>query len=101
MHLGMQNIAYFEFSSCFCSIGCYPLSSHSILLMDQWLTLLIHVQNSWAVEGSKTGGKGLKSISNELASAINDGLYFYEQVEMPIVSLLIFITSITYLHCYY
>ncbi|ESR59631.1 hypothetical protein CICLE_v10014180mg [Citrus x clementina] len=41
--------------------------------------LIIVTQNSWAVEGSKTGGKGLKSISNELASAINDGLYFFEQ----------------------
>ncbi|KAK9221309.1 hypothetical protein WN944_009735 [Citrus x changshan-huyou] len=41
--------------------------------------VLNDLQNSWAVEGSKTGGKGLKSISNELASAINDGLYFFEQ----------------------
>ncbi|XP_044483660.1 la-related protein 1A isoform X2 [Mangifera indica] len=44
--------------------------------------LVIVTQNSWMVEGSKTDGeglKGLKSISNELASAINDGLYFYEQ----------------------
>lgn len=29
------------------------------------------------------GSKESKSISNELASAINDGLYFYEQVETP------------------
>ncbi|KAJ0083480.1 hypothetical protein Patl1_30200 [Pistacia atlantica] len=46
--------------------------------------LVIVTQNSWTVEGSKTDDEGLKSISNELASAINDGLYFYEQVEMPI-----------------
>ncbi|XP_044479724.1 la-related protein 1A-like isoform X2 [Mangifera indica] len=44
--------------------------------------LVIVTQNSWPVEGSKTDGEGLKGfkyISNELASAINDGLYFYEQ----------------------
>lgn len=54
------------------------------------------------VGGSKTDGKGLKSISNELASAINDGLYFYEQVEMPIASFT-FITSIKLLclHIYF
>lgn len=75
-----------------------PYLSLSILLIDQCLTLLTPVQNSWAVEGSKTGGKGLKSISNELASAINDGLYFFEQVKMPVASCT-FITSITFLHC--
>ncbi|KAK9939393.1 hypothetical protein M0R45_016089 [Rubus argutus] len=31
------------------------------------------------VEGSKTDDKESKTISNELASAINEGLYFYEQ----------------------
>ncbi|TXG73406.1 hypothetical protein EZV62_001985 [Acer yangbiense] len=41
--------------------------------------LVIVTQNNWMVEESITAGKGLKSISNELASAINDGLYFYEQ----------------------
>ncbi|KAK2640995.1 hypothetical protein Ddye_022758 [Dipteronia dyeriana] len=41
--------------------------------------LVIVTQNNWMVEESVTAGKGLKSISNELASAINDGLYFYEQ----------------------
>ncbi|KAL5766291.1 hypothetical protein ACOSP7_016908 [Xanthoceras sorbifolium] len=41
--------------------------------------LVIVTQNSWMVEGSITADEGLKSISNELASAINDGLYFYEQ----------------------
>lgn len=39
------------------------------------------MQNSRVGEGSKTGDKESKTISNELASAINDGLYFYEQVE--------------------
>ena len=41
------------------------------------------VQNSGTVEGSGNGVNELKSISNELASAINDGLYFYEQVDGP------------------
>lgn len=40
------------------------------------------------VEESISAGKGLKSISNELATAINDGLYFYEQVQMPVLYLL-------------
>ena len=31
--------------------------------------------------GSENGVSGPNSISNELASTINDGLYFYEQVE--------------------
>lgn len=43
------------------------------------------VQNSRASQETKGRGKESKSISNELASAINDGLYFYEQVEVPIV----------------
>lgn len=35
----------------------------------------------------ETGGsKESKTISNELASQINDGLYFYEQVETPFLS---------------
>lgn len=41
--------------------------------------LVIVTQNNRATEGFKTGGKESKSISKELASAINDGLYFYEQ----------------------
>ncbi|KAI9388141.1 hypothetical protein POPTR_009G018100v4 [Populus trichocarpa] len=42
--------------------------------------LVIVTQNSRVGEGStKSGGKESKSISSELASAINDGLYFYEQ----------------------
>lgn len=40
------------------------------------------LQNSCIGERSKSGDKGLSSISNELASALNDGLYFYEQVEI-------------------
>lgn len=39
------------------------------------------MQNSEISEGNRAGGVDAKSISRELASAINDGLYFYEQVE--------------------
>ena len=39
------------------------------------------VQNSGTGEGSKAGVKDSKSISSELAAVIDDGLYFYEQVE--------------------
>ncbi|KDP46005.1 hypothetical protein JCGZ_14912 [Jatropha curcas] len=41
--------------------------------------LVIVTQNSRATEGFKTSGKDSSTISKELASAINDGLYFYEQ----------------------
>ncbi|TKY57085.1 La-related protein 1A [Spatholobus suberectus] len=41
--------------------------------------LVIVTQNSDPKQGSRGGGKESKSISNELASAINDGLFFYEQ----------------------
>ncbi|KAF7831505.1 la-related protein 1A [Senna tora] len=41
--------------------------------------LVIVTQNSDIKQGSEVGGKEPKSISSELASAINDGLYFYEQ----------------------
>lgn len=41
--------------------------------------LIIVTQNSGMDERSRTGKKESKSISSELASAINDGLYFYEQ----------------------
>lgn len=41
------------------------------------------VQNADPKQGYRGGGKESKSISNELASAINDGLYFYEQVKSP------------------
>ncbi|KAB2606323.1 la-related protein 1A-like [Pyrus ussuriensis x Pyrus communis] len=40
---------------------------------------LFSVQNSRVGKGSKHDDKESKTISNELASAINDGLYFYEQ----------------------
>ena len=43
------------------------------------------LQNSRTGEGSGNGAQESKSISNELASAINDGLFFYEQVEEPVV----------------
>lgn len=52
------------------------------------------MQNCRAGEGSKTDDKESKTISNELASAINEGLYFYEQVEktsLEFVSLCSFI----------
>lgn len=39
------------------------------------------LQNSGVGDGSSTGSKESIPISTELASAINDGLYFYEQVE--------------------
>lgn len=41
--------------------------------------LVIVTQNSRTGEISGSGVKDSESISNELASAINDGLYFYEQ----------------------
>ncbi|KAK7817698.1 la-related protein 1a [Quercus suber] len=41
--------------------------------------LVIVTQNSRTSQETKGRGKESKSISNELASAINDGLYFYEQ----------------------
>ncbi|XP_022995403.1 la-related protein 1A [Cucurbita maxima] len=42
--------------------------------------LIIVTQNSCIEKRSTIGGKESKSISKELASTINDGLYFYEQV---------------------
>ncbi|KAG7035798.1 La-related protein 1A, partial [Cucurbita argyrosperma subsp. argyrosperma] len=42
--------------------------------------LIIVTQNSGIEKRSTSGGKESKSISKELASTINDGLYFYEQV---------------------
>lgn len=51
-----------------------------IVVNDQDVQRLVIVtQNSRVGEESKTGDKESKTISNELASAINDGLYFYEQ----------------------
>ncbi|KAE9596276.1 putative winged helix-turn-helix DNA-binding domain-containing protein [Lupinus albus] len=41
--------------------------------------LVIVTQNSDPKQASRGSAKESKSISNELASAINDGLYFYEQ----------------------
>lgn len=41
--------------------------------------LIIVTQNTGIGEGSRTCKKESKTISSELASAINDGLYFYEQ----------------------
>ncbi|KAG4382241.1 hypothetical protein JHK82_038760 [Glycine max] len=41
--------------------------------------LVIVTQNGDPKQRSRGGGKESISISNELASAINDGLYFYEQ----------------------
>ncbi|XP_047317758.1 la-related protein 1A [Impatiens glandulifera] len=41
--------------------------------------LVIVTQNNETNRESGNQGQELKSISNELASAINDGLYFYEQ----------------------
>ncbi|TQE05628.1 hypothetical protein C1H46_008761 [Malus baccata] len=51
-----------------------------ILVNDQDVQRLVIVtQNSRVGKGSKHDDKESKTISNELASAINDGLYFYEQ----------------------
>ncbi|PON74068.1 Transcriptional repressor poly-beta-hydroxybutyrate-responsive [Parasponia andersonii] len=51
-----------------------------IIVNDQDVhRLVIVTQNSGIGDGSTTGVKESKPISNELASAINDGLYFYEQ----------------------
>ncbi|XP_057953426.1 la-related protein 1A isoform X2 [Malania oleifera] len=51
-----------------------------VAVNDQDLQRLVIVtQNSMMGEGSKTGGKESKFITKELASAINDGLCFYEQ----------------------
>ncbi|XP_015973451.1 la-related protein 1A isoform X3 [Arachis duranensis] len=41
--------------------------------------LVIVTQNNDSKQGSRGSGKESKSLSNELASAINDGLYFFEQ----------------------
>ncbi|XP_030504606.1 la-related protein 1A isoform X1 [Cannabis sativa] len=51
-----------------------------VIVNDQDVQRLVIVtQNSGVIDGSTIGGKQSKSISNELASTINDGLYFYEQ----------------------
>ncbi|CAN6695131.1 unnamed protein product [Malus baccata var. baccata] len=51
-----------------------------IVVNDQDVQRLVIVtQNSRVGEGSKPDDKESKTLSNELASAINDGLYFYEQ----------------------
>ncbi|KAJ8749956.1 hypothetical protein K2173_013871 [Erythroxylum novogranatense] len=51
-----------------------------IIVNDQDVQRLVIVtQNSKVGGGPNLGGKDSKSISNELAYAINDGLYFYEQ----------------------
>lgn len=50
-------------------------------------------------KGSGTGAQESKSISKELASTINDGLFFYEQVEESVVLLIMFIVSfLFYIH---
>ncbi|XP_050369681.1 la-related protein 1A isoform X2 [Argentina anserina] len=51
-----------------------------IVVHDQDVQRLVIVtRNCMVDEGSKTDDKESKIISNELASAINEGLYFYEQ----------------------
>ncbi|XP_062082377.1 la-related protein 1A isoform X2 [Humulus lupulus] len=51
-----------------------------VIVNDQDVQRLVIVtQNSGVIDGSTIGGKESKPISNELASTINDGLYFYEQ----------------------
>lgn len=43
------------------------------------------MQNIRVGEDNRAGARESESISNELASAINDGLYFYEQVDVTFV----------------
>ncbi|KAF2324141.1 hypothetical protein GH714_008072 [Hevea brasiliensis] len=67
-------------SDCVCPVRRIDDEEDEILVNDQDVQRLVIVtQNSRPSEGFKTGGKDAKSISKELASAINDGLYFYEQ----------------------
>ena len=56
------------------------------------------VQNSGTGEGSKAGVKDSKSISSELAAVIDDGLYYYEQVE--ILAFLIYFPHCVMVHIY-
>ncbi|RVW28415.1 La-related protein 1A [Vitis vinifera] len=55
------------------------LRSHQCLEISRIMFL---IKNSRTGEGSGNGAQESKSISNELASAINDGLFFYEQVKI-------------------
>ncbi|XP_015873343.2 la-related protein 1A [Ziziphus jujuba] len=51
-----------------------------VIVHDQDVQRLVIVtQNSGVGEGSEMGVKESKPLSNELVSAINEGLYFYEQ----------------------
>ncbi|CAK9165708.1 unnamed protein product [Ilex paraguariensis] len=53
---------------------------NEMIVNDQAVERLVIVtQNSRIGEGTGTDVKESKSISHELASALNDGLYFYEQ----------------------
>ncbi|KAA8544479.1 hypothetical protein F0562_022481 [Nyssa sinensis] len=62
------------------SMGRTDDEDDEIFVNDQAVERLVIVtQNSGTGEGSRSGVKESKSISNELASTINDGLYFYEQ----------------------
>ena len=60
------------------------------------ITLGSVLQNSLVDEGFSTGGEESKPISNELASTINDGLYFYEQVGKSIPFHAFSIVFVTY-----
>ncbi|CAN0898660.1 La-related protein 1A [Linum grandiflorum] len=51
-----------------------------VMVNDQDVHRLVIVTQNTNIDGeSKSGASDSKRISNELASAINDGLYFYEQ----------------------
>ncbi|KAM7278774.1 hypothetical protein ACFE04_005908 [Oxalis oulophora] len=50
-----------------------------VVVNEQDVQRLVVVTQNSGSGGSKDGHKDSKYISNELASAINDGLYFYEQ----------------------
>lgn len=56
-----------------------------MVLESYELSTLSVLQNNRTGEGAGAGVQESKSISNELATAINDGLFFYEQVEEAVV----------------
>ena len=59
--------------------------SQTINLVTFYNLWAFSMQNSRPGEESIKSGDKSKSISTELASAINDGLYFYEQVEASVI----------------
>lgn len=69
----------------FCSYSLTADAKHFIYLFTYLFLCLTKKsaffgQETCRTDGSRTVVGGSNSISTELASAINDGLYFYEQV---------------------